>query len=534
MQALILATNEVEKLSPLSQTIPSALIPLANKPLMGYIIEDLSEQGIYDVIVSLYKLGGSIESYFGTGRRWGVNLRYVLQKDPYGNLGAISRARSLIQDDVLFIPGDVLVNLDYQAILASHQDSKAELTVVTTSTAVQNGAAAHAAQTGVFVISQNLIHEITSQQLNDLERDLLPYMTKRGRPVNFYKADSFKEPLRSFKSYNEIQSRLLQHSVGLQSDSIASEDENTDDPMMTRSKIRGSFLGNGVWVGKNNMIDPSVRFSPPVVIGDNCQIGKDVELGPNVVIGSNVIVDDEATIRNSTIIDYTYIGHLVNVENRFVHQNMIIDNETSTHVQITDPFIIAEAAPRVLNRSLRRVVDTTIAILLLLLFSPLFLIFGLLSLITTGKLFAYEEVFGVTYNQIHKGTKGTPEYFKLIHFATKKRDGTPVSYGTWLEKMEFFRLPELFNIIRGDLSLVGVQPMYKNKMRQLTEDWQFQKFNYSCGFTGLWYVQDPSIVNSESSIIFDIYYVAMRNFRDDMSIFVKTPLTWWSKIRQNS
>lgn len=531
MQALILATNEVEKLPPLSQTIPSALIPLANKPLMGYIIEDLSEQGIYDVIVSLYKLGGSIESYFGTGRRWGVNLRYVLQKDPYGNLGAISRARSLIHDDLLFIPGDVLVNLDYQAIIESHQNSEAELTIVTTPAVDQNGASADASHTGVFVISKNLIHEITSHQLTDLERDLLPFMQKCDRPVNFQNADSFKEPLDSFKSYNEIQSRLLQHSIGLRTDS---EEVISDDPMMTRSKIKGSFLGNGVWVGKNNMIDPSVRFSPPVVVGDNCQIGKDVELGPNVVIGSNVIIDDEATVRNSTIIDYTYIGHLVNVENRFVHQNMIIDNETSTHVQITDPFIIAEAAPRVLNRSLRRVVDTTIAILLLLLLSPLFLIFGVLSLVTTGKLFVFEEVFGVTYNQIHKGTKGTPEYFKLIHFATKKRDGSTGSFGLWLENMEFFRLPELINIIRGDLSLVGVQPMYKNKMRQLTEDWQFQKFNYSCGFTGLWYVQDPSIVNSESSIIFDIYYVAMRNFRDDMSIFAKTPLTWWSKIRQNS
>ena len=110
-------------------------------------------------------------------------------------------------------------------------------------------------------------------------------------------------------------------------------------------KLPGLQIADGIWVGRNNAIHPSVRLQPPVFIGDNCRIGREVELGPEAVISQNVIIDDEATIYQSAVLDHTYVGQLVNVENRFVNKKNMIDVETGQNTEVTDHFLLDEAAP---------------------------------------------------------------------------------------------------------------------------------------------------------------------------------------------
>ncbi|MEJ2749346.1 MAG: sugar phosphate nucleotidyltransferase, partial [Anaerolineae bacterium] len=81
MQVILLATGETDRLRPLTETITAPMIPVANRPLMVYPIEMLARQGYKQMLASLYHLGGSIEAYFGSGQRWGVEIEYVLQKD---------------------------------------------------------------------------------------------------------------------------------------------------------------------------------------------------------------------------------------------------------------------------------------------------------------------------------------------------------------------------------------------------------------------------------------------------------------------
>lgn len=538
MQALIFATNEVPCMEPLSQNMPTPLIPIINKPVMAITIEELSKQGIRDIIVNLHELGGSIESFFGTGRRWGVDLQYVLQKDPVGNGGSLARSAPHIKSDhLLFLPGDKLYFADYKALQESHTGSKAKLTVVMHQSTPLSGfptTMSESDYTGIFIINRTLIKEIEKnldkQDPCDILSDLVPYLENRGESVNYETISSYQDPFTSYEQYNDTQQHILGKAYQSSRNGLNGSSQKGID-----IEIPGTRYGHGVWVGKNCVIHPSVRITPPVVIGDNTQIGREVELGPNVVIGSHVIIDDEATVRQSTIMNYTYIGHLVNVENRFVHHNLIIDNKSSEHIFITDPFILGEAAPRVVNRSLRRAYDLTWALLLTLLLLPIMLIIGVITRLSHGVIFEKIKVFGTTYKQIHAGNKASPESFTLTHFATSRAENeTHSRFGNWLRSTELYRLPELFDVISGKLSLVGVRPIQTKALEQFTEEWQYQKFSYSCGLTGLWYTEGSSHLSDESSIIFDVYYVAMRDFWEDLRIFRTTPVVWWHKMTQNS
>ena len=89
MQAILIATGETGKLQPLTELIPSPMVPLANRPVMSYAVENLARFGIKNIIVNLFNSAARIASYFGDGSRWGVKLDYILQREPWGSAGAL-------------------------------------------------------------------------------------------------------------------------------------------------------------------------------------------------------------------------------------------------------------------------------------------------------------------------------------------------------------------------------------------------------------------------------------------------------------
>ena len=118
MQILLLATGETDKLRPLTKNTPAPMLPVANRPAMVYAIEMLARQGIKKIMVSLYHMGGSVEAYFGDGRRWGIEIEYVLQREAWGTAGALKWAEHSLTDTCMVLPADIIIDLDIEAILA--------------------------------------------------------------------------------------------------------------------------------------------------------------------------------------------------------------------------------------------------------------------------------------------------------------------------------------------------------------------------------------------------------------------------------
>ena len=131
--------------------------------------------------------------------------------------------------------------------------------------------------------------------------------------------------------------------------------------------------------------------------------------------------------------------------------------------RVVDRFLLAANTPESIGSGLRRASDFLIALALSVIALPIAIVIGLFAWIgARGKLFARKARIGS-----HGEAADNSTTFDLVHFATRADS----RIGAWLERWELNRLPELWNVLRGDLNLVGVKPLTRAEMNFITEEW---------------------------------------------------------------
>ncbi|HDD05159.1 MAG TPA: hypothetical protein ENF51_01570 [Candidatus Aenigmarchaeota archaeon] len=121
MKAVILAAGRGKRLRPLTKVIPKAMAPVAGKPLLAWTVESLARHGVRDIIIVVGYLGGMIKEFFGDGRRFGVNITYVTQKELKGTAHALKAAERYVDGDFLLVYGDVLFDPEVLGELLSER-----------------------------------------------------------------------------------------------------------------------------------------------------------------------------------------------------------------------------------------------------------------------------------------------------------------------------------------------------------------------------------------------------------------------------
>jgi lipopolysaccharide/colanic/teichoic acid biosynthesis glycosyltransferase len=97
---------------------------------------------------------------------------------------------------------------------------------------------------------------------------------------------------------------------------------------------------------------------------------------------------------------------------------------------------------------------------------------------------------------------------------------TPV--GRWIRRWSLDELPQLFNVIAGDMTLVGPRPAIPYEVAEYPS-WYLQRFSVKPGLTGLWQVSGRSERTYEEMVRLDIEYTQSRSLLLDLSILVRTP-----------
>ena len=103
---------------------------------------------------------------------------------------------------------------------------------------------------------------------------------------------------------------------------------------------------------------------------------------------------------------------------------------------------------------------------------------------------------------------------------------TPV--GRWIRRWSLDELPQLFNVLLGDMTLVGPRPAIPYEVAEYPS-WYLQRFTVKPGLTGLWQVSGRSERSYEEMVRLDIEYTERRSLGLDFSILLKTPWTVLSR-----
>jgi NDP-sugar pyrophosphorylase family protein len=104
------------------------MLPVGDRPLMEYTIEQLKKAGISNLNITTHYLTDKISEHFGDGSDFGVDINYVREEHPLGTAGALGLMEPP-DETLLVINGDILTRVDFRAMLEFHRKHQAALTV---------------------------------------------------------------------------------------------------------------------------------------------------------------------------------------------------------------------------------------------------------------------------------------------------------------------------------------------------------------------------------------------------------------------
>lgn len=418
------------------------------------------------------------ENYFGSGTRWGVTIQYVLEREYIGIIPALKHIYSRLDCPVLCIPCNIITDLDISALIRSHYNEEADITVAQNST---DNKSITRIQDDLSNDESALPHILSHQALNDL----ITRPDGLRLKVNSYYSPHALQTVASPADYHTANTRVLN-----------GEFQNIIFP--------GHQTDKGIWIGNKTRIHPSVNLSPPVVIGNNCQILNRSALGNISVIGNNVIVDEDAQIKNSIIWDDTYIGSHTEVTDSIVRKNYIFNVPRRVNTYVKDNYIIGDIETKNLIPRFERLVNILLASLMLALLSPLIAVLFLYhAAFPSKKFFRTEPRFGA-YEITDLSGCLQPQKIMLHFFNSRNR---------LLRK-----IPGLVHVIRGDINMVGNSLLSEVQLQSLSKEWTSSRFQTPSGLFHIWEADNSGHISLDERIAAENYYTVTRSFRSDVLI----------------
>jgi NDP-sugar pyrophosphorylase family protein len=127
-EVLVMAGGEGRRLGALTSAIPKPMLPVGGRPVLQHLLEQLRDQGVQHVHLSVHHLSQVISNYFGDGRWLGIDIDYVFERKALGTAGAIGQLPAQSKP-LLVINGDIITPVPIAALVAHHHDHAASMTV---------------------------------------------------------------------------------------------------------------------------------------------------------------------------------------------------------------------------------------------------------------------------------------------------------------------------------------------------------------------------------------------------------------------
>lgn len=333
LKAVILAGGFATRLRPLSCTRPKILFPIANKPLLQWTFERLSNNEIKDVVLAVFY---QTEAHIKQQRipRYGLHISYSHDpiRMPLGTAGSIKKAEKCIGhlEPFLVLNGDIFADINYTELVQVHRRQKALATIAlhTVDDPTRYGVAkldknnriiqfvekpsAGTAPTnlinaGVYALSPEIFTYIPTGRAVSIERDIFPKLSREG--VLFaHITKGIWTDIGKPEDYLEINRKILGSTPQLRKGRFGKSVELKQPCAIDRDVRIGeksvigpkSIVGRGVIIGKHAHIQESVIL-PKTVISDfsfvkGAIIGEGVTLGESARIEDGCVIGDQAKI----------------------------------------------------------------------------------------------------------------------------------------------------------------------------------------------------------------------------------------------
>jgi UDP-N-acetylglucosamine diphosphorylase / glucose-1-phosphate thymidylyltransferase / UDP-N-acetylgalactosamine diphosphorylase / glucosamine-1-phosphate N-acetyltransferase / galactosamine-1-phosphate N-acetyltransferase len=320
MQAIILAAGEGVRVRPLTRSRPKAMIPVANRPIIEYVIDALLKNGIRDIVVVVGYRKEQVTRFLNG---LGVPIDVVIQEKQLGTAHALQCAESKIKGDFLVLPGDNYIDPQSiariknipNAILVKEHPNPSNFGVVL----LDNGLVTDIVEkpehspsfmvsTGIYSLKKSFFSRIRGNDITDAISDMI----HTGEQIHAVPADDWQDAIFAWDLL-KMNRRLLKN--------LSMAREGTVS--------RQTIIQGPVSIGKGTTIGPNTVITGPVVIGNDCMIGPNCCIMPNTSIGSRVNLDPFTILRDAIIMDDTSIGSHSRIIDTVVGERCTLADHTS-------------------------------------------------------------------------------------------------------------------------------------------------------------------------------------------------------------
>ena len=351
MKGIILHGGHGTRLRPLTHTGPKQLLPIANKAMSQYALEDLKTAGVNEIGIIIGDVfPEKVKEYYGTGENFGVKITYIYQDEPKGISHAIRLCKDFIGNDkfIVYLGDNVLRRnlIDYtKKFQSSNSDAMILLCKVD-----------DPQRFGIAELDQNdsgkikKIVEKPKVPPSDLAVIGIYFLT----PKIFDIIDRLKPSWRGELEITEALQMLMDDGNKIEYDTVTGwwKDTGTPEDIIHANKLVLDSIGtenqflidndaeikDSVVIGTGTILDNESSIIGPVIIGKNCTIGRGVKLGPYVSVGDNCNLKD-CIIQDSIIMTDCKIDVKVDFESSIISHGSEI---TASNIPKKYQFLLGE------------------------------------------------------------------------------------------------------------------------------------------------------------------------------------------------
>jgi len=326
MKGLVLSGGKGTRLRPITHTSAKQLVPVANKPILFYVMENLADAGIRDVGVIVGDTAEEIEAACGDGSDWGLNLTYIHQDAPLGLAHAVKIAEDFIAGDpfVMYL-GDNLLPSGITPLVQEFAERKPEamilltavpdpqrfgVAVLTDDGRVQTleekpeNPRSDLALVGVYLFTAQIfeaVHAIKPSARGELEiTDAIQWLIDHGREVLPHLVQGWWKDTGKLEDILDANRIVLEGAEAANHGDVDEESKLIgtvvveEGAVIKRSLVRGPAI-----IGRDTLIEDAY-IGPFTSIYFGCHI-RSSEIEHSIVLENSSILDIEGKVADSLI-----------------------------------------------------------------------------------------------------------------------------------------------------------------------------------------------------------------------------------------
>lgn len=238
MQAVIMAGGKGTRLLSITKDeFPKPMLPILEKPLIEWQIEQLKQNNINEIVIVIGHLGEKIKGYFGNGEKYEVKITYIQEDVPLGTAGSLYYLKDLIHsENFLLVFGDVFFNIDIKRMLEFHNAKKAmatlfvhpnshpydsDLVTLDSDSKIQKFDSKNnqrdywydnCVNAGFYILNKSVCNLVLDKNRYDLEKDILFKLVEKNAPIYGYRSSEY---IKDVGTVERVENTLYDISLGI-------------------------------------------------------------------------------------------------------------------------------------------------------------------------------------------------------------------------------------------------------------------------------------------------------------------------------